>query len=173
MAEFESVVDVVKDYLSSYYTQYQWKVEWNKKQQIVELYFLGEFVKPNNLILSDDSGNVSTGNQLLFEQLICFYDDKKSAFDPESYLEAFPNNHAEGFEVGYIQAILKQVNLVLAQQRSDIEEFINNPQIDEFEGKWQGIKLDQTIQSLKDIGRYDSRLVPLCKKLVKRQRRKF
>lgn len=152
----ESVLDYLGEALEESDFEFDWKLEWDKKQHAIEVYF-SIFAEKNeeNIVIEDIEGTTAQGDIIQFEDAICLFDPKKSKIQMDNYLKAFPVDFKIGIEKGYIDALLKTLRIVVTEGQSDLLDFATDPTIEEFELNWNDTNFDGTIKTLKDINRYN------------------
>lgn len=151
----ETLIDYLGEALEESDFEFDWKLEWNKKQHAIEVYFsIFAEQKEDNIIIEDIEGTAAQNEIIQFEDAICFFDPKKSKIQMDNYLKAFPFDFKMGIEKGYIEAILKTLRIVVTEGQSDLLDFASDPTIEEFELNWNDTNFDGTIKTLKDINRY-------------------
>lgn len=133
---------------------YQWKVIKDTKKQLIEVKVTFNLEVDDSLQVQDVIGKNNESGYIQFEDSICFYDPAISHIQPKNYLKAISFNNQLGIDKGLVFSYLKQLNIVLSQGRTQLEEFVSDTTIGEFELKWRSNDLNQTIDTLKETNRY-------------------
>ncbi|WP_407370605.1 DUF3013 family protein [Carnobacterium sp.] len=151
----ETLLDYLGEALEESDFEFDWKLEWNKRQHAIELYFsIFAENKENHVVIEDVEGTANEGEIIQFEDAICFFDPKKSKIQMDNYLKAIPFDFKMSIEKGYVDAVLKTLRIVVTEGQSDLLDFATDPSIDTFELNWNDTNFDGTIKTLKDINRY-------------------
>ena len=84
----ETVLDYLGEALEESDFEFDWKLEWNKRQHAIELYFsIFAENKENHVVIEDVEGTANEGEIIQFEDAICFFDPKKSKIQMDNYLD--------------------------------------------------------------------------------------
>lgn len=134
---------------------FQWRVVKDTKKRLVEIYFTFMVKVENSVQVQDMLGRTNDQGYIQFEDVLCFYDPAYSHIQPKNYLHAVSFDSYAGIEKGFVDALLKQLNIVTTSGISDLKEFVENVTAGEFELKWNNRNLEATIETMKAIKRYD------------------
>lgn len=157
------IVDYLETILEKSETSFDWEVNWNKKQHVIELFFTIYTEPAPDFIIQDEEGTINEEEGIQFEDAICFYDPDKSKVLLDEYLHAFPFPIKKGIEKGFIDAIIKVLRIVVGEGQTNLDEFVKVPEIETFEMVWNEENFAQTVETLKATGRYDTTLLPYPK----------
>lgn len=157
------IVEYLVENLEKTEAPFDWEVNWNKRQHVIELFVTIYAETSEDMVIEDVEGTVNEEEGIQFEDAICFYDPEKSKILLDDYLKAFPFSIKKGIEQGYLDAVLKILRLVVSEGQTNLNEFAQNPEIETFELNWQDGNFNQTIATLKDTKRYESKTLPYPK----------
>jgi len=133
---------------------FQWKVVKDTKKQLIEVKVTFNLEVEDNVQVQDVIGRNNESGYIQFEDSICFYDPAISHIQPKNYLKAISFDNQLGIDEGLVFSYIKQLNVVLSQGRTTLEEFVSDTTIGEFELKWRSSNLIQMIDTLKETNRY-------------------
>lgn len=153
------MIDYLDNTLSEANLEFDWSIEWKKRQHIIEVTFTLYAETTPELVIQDVEGTVNTENIIQFEDAVCFYNPEKSKIIVDDYLAAFPFDLKKGIEKGFIDALVKMLRIVATEGQSDLLDFATDSTIETFEMEWNQANFEQTIQTLKDTSRYDTEKV--------------
>ncbi len=155
----KDMIDYLDNTLSEANLEFDWSIEWKKRQHIIEVTFTLYAETTPELVIQDVEGTVNTENIIQFEDAVCFYNPEKSKIIVDDYLAAFPFDLKKGIEKGFIDALVKMLRIVATEGQSDLLDFATDSTIETFEMEWNQANFEQTIQTLKDTSRYDTEKV--------------
>ena len=155
----DTIVTYLETSLKDQLPNVEWEVIWHKRQHMIEIAVVIYAESYDGLVTSDVNGTVNEPNLIQFEDSICFYDPQKSKVLPENYLKTIPFDSKIGIEKGFLDAVLKVLRIVVQEGQTQLIEFVKDPTIDTFELEWNEINLDNTIETLIGIDRYDNHRV--------------
>jgi len=135
---------------------YQWRLVLDSYKRALEIYFTISIETEENQKVQDINGQVNRSNLLQFEEVICFYDEKKNKIKPDNYLYANPLDSEKGIEQGEVDAVLKHLNILVSHARTQLEEFLIDDSQEEFSLSWDKEGVQNTIKTTRDTGRYKS-----------------
>lgn len=101
---------------------YNYEINWDKRNFAVEVSFLLEVENKNNVVLTDKD-ETETDENILFEDAILFYDPKKSKFDSEDYLAAYAYTE-KGFSREFLTYLAQFLNETTEQGLDDLIDFL-------------------------------------------------
>ncbi|MEG0497529.1 MAG: DUF3013 family protein [Carnobacterium sp.] len=151
----QNIIDYLDSALSEANLEFDWSIEWKKRQHVIEVTFTLYAETAPELIIQDVEGTVNTENIIQFEDAVCFYSTEKSKIILDDYLVTFPFDFKKGIEKGYIDAFVKMLRIVATEGQSDLLDFATDSTIETFEMEWNQANFEQTIQTLKDTNRYN------------------
>ena len=155
----KDMIDYLDNTLSEANLEFDWSIEWKKRQHVIEVTFTLYAETTPELVIQDVEGTVNTENIIQFEDAVCFYNPEKSKIIVDDYLAAFPFDLKKGIEKGFIDALVKMLRIVATEGQSDLLDFATDSTIETFEMEWNQANFEQTIQTLKDTSRYDTEKV--------------
>ena len=153
--ERKELASYIDTYFAEMHPNFQWKIIKDSTKNIVEVYFTFVVNVPEDIQVQDSEGTVNEPGILQFEDVICFYDPTKSHVSPSHFLIAFPFDIDKGIEQGYVDAVCKHLNIVATQGSASLREFVQTPSKKQFELSWNELNFENTIQTLKDLKRYN------------------
>ena len=151
----QNMIDYLDSTLSEANLEFDWSIEWKKRQHVIEVTFTLYAETAPELVIQDVEGTVNTENIIQFEDAVCFYSTEKSKIILDDYLVTFPFDFKKGIEKGYIDAFVKMLRIVATEGQSDLLDFATDSTIETFEMEWNQANFEQTIQTLKDTNRYN------------------
>lgn len=136
---------------------YQWRIVFDSHKNALEIYFTFSLETEKKHYVQDINGRVNRNNLLQFEDVVCLYDEKNHLLVPESYLCAVPFDVKKGIEEGKIDALLKQLNIVVSGAKAQLREFLSDPNQNEFSLIWSEQNFQRTIETLKSTNHYSTK----------------
>lgn len=133
---------------------YQWRIVYDSYKRALEVYFVISFEQDTNQSVQDVNGQVNRSNLIQLEDVICFYDENNHRVVSKNYLYALPFNVEEGIEEGHVDALLKQLNIIIASAPSQMRDFLLDVNQDEFVLEWHEVNYKNTIATLKNTNHY-------------------
>jgi len=133
---------------------YQWRLVLDSYKRTLEIYFVIAIETEDDQQVQDINGQVNRNNLLQFEEVICFYDENNPKIKPDNYLYAHPLDANTGIEKGEVNAVLKHLNLLIAQARTQLKEFLLDDNQEEFSLSWNKESVQNTIKTMRETGRY-------------------
>lgn len=133
---------------------YQWRIVADSQKNALEIYFVVSLENEADQYVQDVNGQVNQDKLIQLEDVICIYNDKNNRIEPKNYLYALPFNPENGIEEGHVDALLKQLNIIIAGANSQIREFLLDASQNEFKLEWHDVNFSNTIETLKDTRNY-------------------
>lgn len=145
---YKKLIDEAEDYY--------WKIIIDSHKNAVEIYFTIYLDLDNDMSIhvQDVNAQVNNSNNVYFENVVCLFNENENKIIPEAYLYAIPVNGEEGIEQGYIDAFLKQLNIIVTEARSKLRLFLDNPEQSEFSLLWNEDNFLNTINTLRKTNKY-------------------
>lgn len=135
-------------------TNYQWRIVADSHKHALELYFVVSLENQTDQYVQDVNGQVNKNNLIQFEDVICIYDEINHRIVPSNYLYALPFNVEVGIEEGHVDALLKQLNIILAGANSKVRDFLLDASQAEFSLEWHEVNFQNTIETLRNTNNY-------------------
>lgn len=135
---------------------YQWKMIMDSSKNALEIYFTVSLDIDKTHYVQDGNATVNESGQLNFEEIICFYDIKNSKIVPNNYLVAIPLDPETGIEQGYVDAVLKQLNIIASNTIGELRKFLIDDTRKEFSLTWNEENMRNTVETIRKTGRYSS-----------------
>lgn len=151
----KDLAEYIDSQIKAMYPIFQWRVVKDTQKRLIEIYFTFTVEVSDSVQVQDVLGQTNTQGYIQFEDVVCFYDPAYSHIQPQNYLQAVEIDNDEGIEKGYVDAFLKQLNIVTTEGASDLQDFIEDLGAEEFELHWSERNLEGTIATMKATGRYD------------------
>ena len=151
----DSLIDYIDDELKKLLPNFKWRLVKDSKKKMIELYVTFHVETENDIQVQDALGQNNEPGIVQFEDVLCFYDPAYSHVKPQNYLTAISFDSHVGLEKGYVDAVLRQINLTTKQGMVDLREFLEDDFAGEFKLNWNEKNTYSLIQTMKDTGRYD------------------
>ena len=135
-------------------TYYQWKIIVDRSKRALEIYFTISLDIPDEQFVQDTNAKVNESGQLSFEEVICFYDEANNKIVPQNYLVAIPINISVGVEQGYVDAFIKQLNIIVSNASGQIREYLTDESQNEFSLVWSEQNMENTIHTMQKTENY-------------------
>ncbi|SFH67707.1 DUF3013 family protein [Pisciglobus halotolerans] len=159
----ETIITYLENILEEQLFGFEWHVNWQQRQHLIEVAVVLYAEAHGELVTSDVDGTVNEPHLIQFEDSICFYDPHKSKILPDDYLKTIPFDSKAGIEKGLLDAVIKVLRITAQEGQSNLIEFVKDPAIETFELVWNETNLENTINTLKSIDRYNKQRVPYPK----------
>lgn len=143
---YEKMLDHAKNY--------QWRIVVDSHKNALELYFVVSLENETDQYVQDVNAQVNKNNLIQFEDVICLYDETSNRIVPSNYLYALPFNVELGIEEGHVDALLKQLNIIVSGANSKVREFLLDASQDEFRLEWHELNFKNTIETLQNTNNY-------------------
>ena len=130
---------------------YDYEINWDKRNFAVELSFLLEAENPEQVEVEDVDGQDSNEN-ILYEDVVIFYNPVKSKFDAEDYLAAIPyppQGLSQEF-LGYFSQFLQET---ADQGLDNLIDFLSNDE-EEFSVKFDKKAFEEASSKLEETKFY-------------------
>ena len=151
----KSMIDRIHEELKEQYLPCEWRLEWHKPFHTVEIVLLLEVRYPPDNSISDKFGHSNHEDRFIFEDSVVFYDRSASKIRTDDYLAGIAFDRKKGIQGGLAKAVVKNIRLTLGEANSNLREFLTDEGKASFELHWNELNFVQTIETLKEIGRYD------------------
>ena len=138
---------------------YQWKIIMDSSKIALEIYFTVSLDIDENHYVQDGNATINDSGKLIFEEVLCFYDEMNSKIAPSNYLIAIPLNPAVGIEQGYVDAVMKQLNIIASSAIGDLRKFLADDTRKEFSLIWNEQNMENTVETIRKTGRYSSNIL--------------
>lgn len=135
---------------------YQWRIVQDSHKRALEVYFVISLEQDKTRYVQDINGQVNRGNLIQFEDVICIYDKDSHRIVPENYLYALPFDVEMGIEEGYVDALLKQLTILIVGAANRMREFLLDAKQEEFMLEWHDVNFKNTLETFKDTNHYSS-----------------
>lgn len=156
-----NLVDYIQERLYETNPIFQWKLLIDTKKKTLELFGTFQIETETEVHVQDDYGQKNDEDYIQFEDSIIFYDPEISLVNTENYLYALPISIEQGVEKGLVNNLLNQMNRVYNAGRSELREFLRDPGLTTFELSWHENSYLQSLELLKETGRYNTEILSI------------
>lgn len=133
---------------------YQWRIVSDSHKGAIEIYLAIRLEVGPKEYVQDITAQVNEQGVIYFEELVCFYNQLDHKILTKNYLRAVPVDPVEGIEAGYVDAFLKQLNIIFSTAKSDLRLFLEEDDLKEFSLDWNEENMENTIETLKKTNHY-------------------
>ncbi|MCC5894816.1 MAG: DUF3013 family protein [Alkalibacterium sp.] len=151
----DSISNYIDSELKEVLPNFKWRLIKNSKKKLIELYISFNVETGEDIQVQDTLGQNNEPGNVQFEDVICLYDPAYSHVSPQNYLAAIAFDSNIGIEKGYLDAILRQINLTTKQGMVELREFLSDDFAGEFKLNWNENNLNSLIKTMKDTNRYE------------------
>ncbi len=102
----------IYDKLTESSQNYQWRIVSDSHKGAVEIYLAVRLEVAPKEFVQDITAQVNDEGVIYFEEVVCFYDQTDNKIITDNYLRAIPVDPVQGVEAGYVDAFLKQLNII-------------------------------------------------------------
>lgn len=133
---------------------YQWRIVSDSHKGAIEIYLAVSVDVAPKQFVQDINAQVNLPGEIIFEDVVCFYDQTNNKIVKENYLCAIPLDPVVGVEAGYVDAFLKQLNITFSTAKSQLRIFLENEEEKEFSLKWNKKNMENTVKTMKQTNNY-------------------
>ncbi len=152
----QDLTEYIADRLKEIYPFFQWKVQNNSLRHTVELFVTFRVdLDGNKIALQDKFGTNLTTDYIQFEDVIAFYDPIQSDIQRGNYLTVIEMDNTLGIDKGQVDVVLKHLVRVASAGVSDLRDFIEKDERDQFEMKWNQHNYERALDTMKSLNRYN------------------
>ena len=152
----QDLTEYIADRLKEIYPFFQWKVQNNSLRNTVELFVTFRVdLDGNKIALQDKFGTNLTTDYIQFEDVIAFYDPIQSDIQRGNYLTVIEMDNTLGIDKGQVDVVLKHLIRVASAGVSDLRDFIEKDERDQFEMKWNQHNYERALDTMKSLNRYN------------------
>lgn len=152
----QDLTEYIADRLKEIYPFFQWKVQNNSLRHTVELFVTFRVdLDGNKIALQDKFGTNLTTDYIQFEDVIAFYDPIQSDIQRGNYLTVIEMDNMLGIDKGQVDVVLKHLIRVASAGVSDLRDFIEKDERDQFEMKWNQHNYERALDTMKSLNRYN------------------
>lgn len=152
----QDLTEYIVDRLKEIYPFFQWKVQNNSLRHTVELFVTFRVdLDGNKIALQDKFGTNLTTDYIQFEDVIAFYDPIQSDIQRGNYLTVIEMDNTLGIDKGQVDVVLKHLIRVASAGVSDLRDFIEKDERDQFEMKWNQHNYERALDTMKSLNRYN------------------
>ena len=145
-------LSVLKEEMDKHF-HYDYALDWNKKNHVVELSFVLEVQNADSVETIDDKGEVSN-EDIIFEDYVLFYNPAKSKFDADDYLVTVPYDPKKGLSREYLAYFAQTLNDVAIQGLDDLMDFLTDETATDFSLEWDTETFDNGRAELEEAEYY-------------------
>lgn len=114
---------------------YDFAMDWQKKNHALEVTFIIEAQNQSGVETIDDQGEAS-GEDIVFEDYVLFYNPAKSKFDAEDYLVTIPYEPKKGLSREFLAYFAEKLNDAATDGLSDLMDFLADEEAQDFAIRW-------------------------------------
>lgn len=114
---------------------YDFAMDWQKKNHALEVTFILEAQNQSGVETIDDQGEAS-GEDIVFEDYVLFYNPAKSKFDAEDYLVTIPYEPKKGLSREFLAYFAEKLNDAATDGLSDLMDFLADEEAQDFAIQW-------------------------------------
>ncbi|AND80158.1 DUF3013 family protein [Streptococcus pantholopis] len=114
---------------------YDFAINWDKRRHAVEVSFILQAQNKAGIKTVDAKGN-SSGDDILFEDCVLFYNPQKTVFNKEDYLAAIPYEPKKGLSREFLVFFAQFLNDTADKGLDALIDFLENPETQEFFIVW-------------------------------------
>lgn len=150
MAKF-GFLDVLEEVLEKGFT-YDFEMNWDKRNFAVEVSFLLEAENSSGALLTDAKG-VESGENIVYEDAVLFYNPAKSRFDENDYLATIPYGE-KGLSREFLAYFAQFLQESADQGLDDLMDFLADEAAEEFSVNWDKEAFESGIADLSETEFY-------------------
>lgn len=152
----QDLTEYIAKELKEIHPFFQWKVQNNSIRNTVEIFVTFRVdLDGNKVSLQDKFGKNLTTDYIQFEDVIGFYDPIQSDIQRGNYLSVIEMDNTLGIDKGKVDAVLKHLNRVCSASVSDLRDFIEKAECDQFEMKWNQHNYERALDTMRSLNRYN------------------
>lgn len=114
---------------------YDFAMDWQKKNHALEVTFIIEAQNQSGVETIDDQGEAS-GEDIVFEDYVLFYNPAKSKFDADDYLVTIPFEPKKGLSREFLAYFAEKLNDAATDGLSDLMDFLADEEAQDFAIRW-------------------------------------
>lgn len=145
-------LDVLDDVLEQSFN-YDYEINWDKKNHAVELGFVLEVQNASAVQTVDADGELSD-QDILFEDVLVFYNPEKSKIDLDDYLVALPYEPKKGLSREFLAYLVQFLNETVERGLDDLIDFLDDPEAEEFAITWDKATFEAGLEKLEESNFY-------------------
>lgn len=158
-----NILSVLESLMKESYFHCEWGIEWEEKQNYIDLLFQFNLENPYQESFTDHGDNQMNNEILPFEFRVIFYDSNLIESGGLEHIKEFPIDYQEGIYYGELFTIVKYLQKLTSKVRLAWREYILSDE-EVFKIEWNEDDYIRLRQSLIDTHRYSRALVYLPRK---------
>ncbi|MDQ0222864.1 DUF3013 family protein [Streptococcus moroccensis] len=147
MAKF-GFLEVLDELLEQRFT-YDYEINWDKKNHAVELGFVLEVQNASAVQTVDADGELSD-QDILFEDVLVFYNPEKSKIDVDDYLVALPYEPKKGLSREFLTYLVQFLDETAERGLDDLMDFLADPEAEAFAIVWDKEAFEAGLEKLEE-----------------------
>ncbi|MGT2666482.1 DUF3013 family protein [Streptococcus rifensis] len=151
MADY-GFLGVLDEVLEQAFT-YDYEINWDKKNHAVEVSFLLEVQNASAVQTVDADGELSD-QDILFEDILVFYNPAKSKIDLDDYLVALPYEPKKGLSREFLTYLVYFLNETAERGLDEVMDFLADPEAEEFAIVWDEEAFEAGLKNIEEAHFY-------------------
>ncbi|MDR2977097.1 MAG: DUF3013 family protein [Streptococcaceae bacterium] len=140
MTKKNGFLDVLDEELSENF-RYDYEINWDKQNHGITVSFVLDVENLEKIEVTDADG-VSSTDDILYEDAVLFYNPSKTEFDAGNYLTTIPYDE-QGLSREFLEFFSKFLQDTVDEGLSDLMDFLESDEAQEFSIKWNQDKFDE------------------------------
>lgn len=118
-------LDLLDQTLTKAFT-YDYEMNWDKKNHAVEIFYLLEVENPGVAVTDSDNDADASSENILFEDVVVFYNPEKSKIDTDEYLVALPYDPKKGLSIEFVHYFVTFLQETADAELDDLMDFLQS-----------------------------------------------
>lgn len=149
-----NILNVFEQLIEESYFHCEWAIEWQERENEIELVFQMNLENPNNLSFKDNYDNISHQTELVYNVKIMIYKDGYKRFSDKDYIVSIPVNSERGIDYGKCLVIVKYLKKLTSSVDVKWLDFLSETDVEEFSLKWKWSDFEAIQNRLIESNRY-------------------
>ena len=152
-----NILNVFEQLIEESYFHCEWAIEWQERENAIELIFQMNLENPNNLSFIDNYDNISHQTDLVYNIKIMIYKDGYKRFSDKDYIVSIPVNSERGIDYGKCLVIVKYLKKLTSSVDVKWLDFLSETDVEEFSLKWKWSDFEAIQNRLIESNRYSKK----------------
>lgn len=152
-----NILNVFEQLIEESYFHCEWAIEWQERENAIELIFQMNLENPNNLSFIDNYDNISHQTDLVYNIKIMIYKDGYKRFSDKDYIVSIPVNSERGIDYGKCLVIVKYLKKLSSSVDVKWLDFLSETDVEEFSLKWKWSDFEAIQNRLIESNRYSKK----------------
>lgn len=148
----QNMLTYLEKIIPKYLRNYDCALDWDKKNHTIEI-VMTLFAQNTEEIEITDIEGVTADNVIEFEDGFLFYHPEKSVVDSEDFLHLMAYEGKKGLPAYQLDAVCDYLHEVLEEGESDLLDFIQDPEKEEFGLIWDEEKFKEILAKHEENGK--------------------